>query len=142
MPLHPTAAGKAVLKTKGSFTVRLQMIFTPAKGKPVGKVVTLKFTGGAAAGPVAQITSASVTTKGTARTIVLKLHSSEKATAKLVLRTGSAPFIVSFKVKSGKNTLTEALPKWVGAGKAQLLLALTDAHSKTRRYKTTVTVPA
>jgi hypothetical protein len=143
MVLHPTAAGKALLKAKGSFTVRLQMTFTPAKGKPVGKVVSVTLTGGAGAGPVARITSASVTTRGTARNLVLKLHVAGRATAKLILRaTGASSFTVGFTVRSGPNAISESLPNSFKGGKAQAIVVLTDAQHRTRRYTATVLVPA
>jgi hypothetical protein len=147
VPLHlkPTAAGMAALKAKGSLSARLQLTYTPLKGKRFSRIlnVTLKVKGASgAAGPAARIESATVTTKGEIRTFVLRIHVSEKATVKIILRgTGAAPFTGTFALKAGKNTVRDALPKWFKPGKAHASIVVGDAQGKTRRYKATVTVP-
>ena len=55
---------------------------------------------------------------------------------------GRRTVVTTSTVKKGVNRLTAPLPTWFRTGTAQLLLILTDAQLKTKRFTTTVTVPA
>jgi hypothetical protein len=123
-----TKAPPASSTTKGTTTTTRTTTTNPASGKH----------------PVARIVRISVKPVKGARTLVLRIRVSERASAKLVLRVAgtASPLVSTFAVKGGGNTLSEAVPQWILGGKGQVTVILADSAGKTATYKTSVNVPA
>jgi hypothetical protein len=103
---------------------------------------TTKTTTTVAKQPVARIVKATVIGHGRQRTLDIRIHVSEPASARLQLLASRTRLLTkTYLVKGGNNELKTLLPATLKRGGDQLKITLTDTTHHQRTYTTTVLMP-